>query len=153
MAGVPGLFWRSPAVFWGPSTPNPTWILRKPLILKNWPISLYACGNGLNLPHLAERAFGDQMDTNMQKAMPFGSHLHQGLKKLRTFSKNVFIFRLFLGSTGCFPRFSRCWPYFVAGRLLFGGSGCTRKAKSNLSSTENPYFLKKWPDLWHKGFS
>ena len=23
MAGVPGVFWRSPAVFWGPSTHNP----------------------------------------------------------------------------------------------------------------------------------
>ena len=43
-------------------------------------------------------------------------------EELRTFSKNVFIFRTLLGPPGCFLRFSRCWPYFVAGTLL-GGSG------------------------------
>ena len=26
MAGVPGVFWRSPAVLWGPTTHNPTWV-------------------------------------------------------------------------------------------------------------------------------
>ena len=38
MAGVPGVFWRSPAVLWGPSTHNPALVAGKPLILKNWPI-------------------------------------------------------------------------------------------------------------------
>ena len=38
MAGVPGVFWRCPAVLQGPSTHNPTWVLRTTLILKNWPI-------------------------------------------------------------------------------------------------------------------
>ena len=26
MAGVPGVFWRYPAVLWGPSTHNPAWV-------------------------------------------------------------------------------------------------------------------------------
>ena len=26
MAGVPGVFWRSPAVLWGPSIHNPAWV-------------------------------------------------------------------------------------------------------------------------------
>ena len=38
MAGVPGAFWRCPAVLWGPSTQHPAWVAGKPLILKNWPI-------------------------------------------------------------------------------------------------------------------
>ena len=38
MAGVPGVFWRSPVVLWGPTTHNPALVLRNPLILKNWPI-------------------------------------------------------------------------------------------------------------------
>ena len=38
MAGVPGVFWRSPAVLQGPSTHNPTLVLRKTHTLKNWPI-------------------------------------------------------------------------------------------------------------------
>ena len=31
--------------------------------------SLYACGNGVDLPHLAKRAFRDQICPNVQKAM------------------------------------------------------------------------------------
>ena len=43
-------------------------------------LSLYACGNGVNLPHVAKYTFGNQMGPNVQKAMPFGSLPHQGLK-------------------------------------------------------------------------
>ena len=42
-----GVFWRCPAVLWGPSTPNPTQVSWKPLILKNWPIFsrvMWICG-------------------------------------------------------------------------------------------------------------
>ena len=39
MAGVPGVFWRCPAVLWGPTTHNPAWVLRKTHTSKNWPIS------------------------------------------------------------------------------------------------------------------
>ena len=39
MAGVPGVFWRCPAVLQGPSTHNPTWVAGKTLILKIWLIS------------------------------------------------------------------------------------------------------------------
>ena len=92
---------------------------------------------------MAKRAFDDQMGTNVQKAMPFGSPPYQGLQNRELFSKKVsFIFLALFGSTGCFLRFSCCWPYFAAG-ILFDGSGRTRKAKSNLGSTENP-ILKDW---------
>ena len=33
----------------------------------------YACGNRVDLPHVARRAFGNQMGPNRQKAMPFGT--------------------------------------------------------------------------------
>ena len=36
---------------------------------------LDACGNGVDLPHVAKHAFGDQMGPSVQKAMPFGSPL------------------------------------------------------------------------------
>ena len=97
MAGVPGVFWRSPAVLWGPSTPNPTWVEGKTRTSKIGRVSLYACGNGVNLPHVAKHAFGDQMGPNMQKAMPFGSPPQRGLN-VRTFKKKYF--RPSLGPTG-----------------------------------------------------
>ena len=90
MAGVPGVFWRCPAVLWGPSTPNPTWVQGKPILRKIGRFSLYACGNGVDLPHVAKHAFGDQMGPNMQKAMPFGSPPHQGLKNCGLSQKFLF---------------------------------------------------------------
>ena len=51
----------------------------KPELRKIGQFSLYACGNGVSLPHVAKHAFGDQMGPNMQKAMLFGSPPHQGL--------------------------------------------------------------------------
>ena len=36
MAGVPGVFWRCPAVLQGPSTHNPAWVLWKTHTSKNW---------------------------------------------------------------------------------------------------------------------
>ena len=36
--------------------------------------------NGVDLPHLAKRAFRDQIGPNVQKAMLLGSPSHQGLK-------------------------------------------------------------------------
>jgi hypothetical protein len=47
MAGVPGVFWRCPAVLQGPSTHNPTLVAGKTLILKNWlifPICMWKWG-------------------------------------------------------------------------------------------------------------
>ena len=38
MAGVPGVFWRCPAVLQGPSTHNSTWVPGKPHTSKNWPV-------------------------------------------------------------------------------------------------------------------
>jgi hypothetical protein len=43
----------------------------------------------MDLPHLAKRAFGDQMGSNVQKAMLLGSPSQQGLKN-RGFSQKYF---------------------------------------------------------------
>ena len=79
------------------------WFKEKTLILKNWQISLCACENGLDLPHLAKRDFGDQMGPNLQKAMLLGSLSHQS----RIFSKIIFIFWPFFWTFGdCFAVFA-----------------------------------------------
>ena len=65
----------------------------KPILLKIGRFSLYACGNGLDLPHLAKRAFRDQIGPNVQKAMLLGSPSHQGLKNCG-FSQ-IYIFFIF----------------------------------------------------------
>ena len=52
----------------------------KPILLKIGRFSLYACGNGVNRPHLAKRTVRDQIGPNVQKAMLLGSPSHQGLK-------------------------------------------------------------------------
>ena len=51
------VFWRYSAVLWGPSTPNPTQISWKPLILKNWLIYPASCGYVAVLPHVAQVRF------------------------------------------------------------------------------------------------
>ena len=58
--------------------------------------------NGVDLPHLAKRAFRDQMGPNAHKAMSFGSPPYQGLKNCELSQKKIFffIFRPFLGPTG-----------------------------------------------------
>ena len=61
----------------------------KPILLKIGRFSLYACGNGLDLPHLAKRAFRDQIGPNVQKAMLLGNPSHQGLK-ICGISQNIF---------------------------------------------------------------
>ena len=78
MAGVPEVFWRSPVVFWGPFTHNPTLVPGKPL--EKIGQFFCVCSDGVNLPHVAKRAFGNQMGPNVQKAMPSGSLSHQGPK-------------------------------------------------------------------------
>ena len=64
----------------------------KPILLKIGRFSLYACGNGLDLPHLAKRAFRDQIGPNVQKAMLLGSPSHQGLKNCGFLQKYFFLF-------------------------------------------------------------
>jgi hypothetical protein len=100
--------------------------------------NLGVCVDGVNLPHVAKHAFGDQMGPNVQNSMPFGSLPYQGLKNCGL-SPQKKIFDIFLGPPGRLLRFSRCWPYFVAG-VLFDSLGRTRKAKSSVGSGENPYF-------------
>ena len=65
------------------------WLQGKPILLKIGRFFLYACGNGVDLPHLAKRAFRDQIGPNVQKAMLLGSPSHQGLKNCG-FSQNIF---------------------------------------------------------------
>ena len=52
-----GVFWRCPAVLWGLSTPTPTQVSWKTLILKNWPIFPASCGYVVVLPHVAQVRF------------------------------------------------------------------------------------------------
>ena len=55
----------------------------------------------MDLPHLAKRAFRDQMGPNLQKAMPFGSPPYRGLKNCELSQKNISLFfDPFLGPTG-----------------------------------------------------
>ena len=68
------------------------WFEGKPILLKIGRFSLYACGNGLDLPHLAKRAFCDQIGPNVQKAMLLGSPSHQGLKNCGFSPKYFFSF-------------------------------------------------------------
>ena len=124
----------------------------KPMLRKmaDFP-SMHACGDGVDLPHLAKHAFGYQSRSRIPSSLGrSGGHpaptarLHGrkisllraqcakghgvGLppssrtKKLRIFSKN----RPFRAHRGAFLRFSRCWPCFAAG-IFLNGSGCTRK--------------------------
>ena len=112
------VFWRCPAVLWGPSTPNPAWVLGKTLIFKNWPIFIICMWNGVDLPHVPKHAFGDQMGPNVQKAMPFCNPPHQGLKNCGL--SHFLIFRPFFRVAGVL--FAVCallaifrgWPYYLA---------------------------------------
>ena len=102
--------------------------------------SLCACGNGMNLPHAAKHAFGDQIGPDVQKAMPFGSPPSRtencGLSRKKQFS----FFKLFLPLVIFLP-FSCCWPYFEAG-ILFGDFSSIRVTKFNLGLMEDPCFEK-----------
>ena len=101
------------------------WFKGKPILLKIGRFSLYACGNGLDLPHLTKRAFRDQIGPNVQKAMLLGSPSHQGLKNCRFSQKYFFSFLTIFQFLVISLPFSRCWPYFEAG-MLFGGFSSTR---------------------------
>ena len=68
------------------------WLQGKPILRKIGRFPLCACGDGVNLPHVAKHAFGDQMGPNVQKAMPPGSPSHQGLKNSRVSQKIFLIF-------------------------------------------------------------
>ena len=70
MDGVPGVFWRCPAFLQGPSTHNPTWILRKIRASKKMADLPSACEIRVNLPNVAKHAFGDQMAPNVQNSLP-----------------------------------------------------------------------------------
>ena len=71
------------------------WLQGEPILRKIGRFSIYACGDAVNLPHVAKHAFGDQMGPNMQKAMPFGSPPHQGLKNCGLSQKMFLFFDLF----------------------------------------------------------
>ena len=73
----------------------------------------------MDLPHLAKRAFRDQISPNVQKAMLLGSPSHQGLKNCGFSQKYIYFsfFDHFL-VFGDFLPFLRCWPYFEAGMLF-----------------------------------
>ena len=146
MAGVPGVFWRCPAVLKGPSTHNPTLVLRKTLILKNWPIFPICMWKwGGSAPSGQARVSRPNWP-QCAKSHAAWQSLSSRAEKLRIFSKTFFYFlTIFLVFCDFLP-FSRCWPYFEAG-MLFGGFGSTRVTKFNVGCRENPYF-EKLADLW-----
>ena len=95
---------------------------------------------GVDLPHVAKHAFGDEMDPKYAKSHAVWQSPLSRTEKFRMFSKKYFFISLDLfRPTGYFLRFTRCWPYLVAG-ILFGGSGRTRKATCNVGLRENPMF-------------
>ena len=101
----------------------------------------------MDLPHLAKRAFHDQIGPNVQKAMLLGSPCHQGLEN-RGFSQKIHLFifdRFFLLLVIVLP-FLRCRSYFEAS-MLFGSFSSTRVTEFNVGLRENPYF-EKLADLW-----
>ena len=79
---VLGVFWRCPAALWGPlaSTPNPTQVSWKTLILKNWLIFPASCGYVVVLPHVAQVRFWRPKCLIRNKDMPFGNPPHHGTK-------------------------------------------------------------------------
>ena len=81
MPGVPRVFWRPPVVFWGPSTPNPTWVLRKTHTSKK--LADVPCVHvemWWICPILPSTPFRDKVGPHVRESMPFGSPSHQGLK-------------------------------------------------------------------------
>ena len=92
MAGVPGVFWRCPAVLQGPSTHNPAWIAGKTLILKNWPIFPICMwkwgGSALSGQAHVSRPNWPQC----AKSHAAWQSLSSRAEKLRIFSKIFFIF-------------------------------------------------------------
>ena len=72
------------------------WFYGKPILRKIGRFPLCACGNGVDLPHLAKRAFRDQIGPNVQKAMLLGSPSHQGLKNCGFSQKYFFFLTIFL---------------------------------------------------------
>ena len=56
-------------------------------------VALYACGNGVDLPHLAKRAFRDQIGAKSHAAW---QSLSSRAEKLRVFSKKIHFLTIFL---------------------------------------------------------
>ena len=104
MAGVPGVFWRSPVVLWGPSTPNPTLTAGKTHTSKKWPIFPVCMWKWGGSAPCGQARLWRPNGPNVQKAMPFGSPPHQGLKNCGLSQKVIYIFLIFdfLGPTGLF---------------------------------------------------
>ena len=95
---VLGVFWRCPAVLWGPSTPNPTQVSWKTLILKIGRFFLRHVDMWWFCPMWPKYAFGDQKSLIRKKDMPFGNPPHHGTKNCGIL-KNIDFF-LFFGLSG-----------------------------------------------------
>ena len=89
---VLGVFWRCPAVLWGPSTPNPTQVSWKTLILKNWPIFPASCGYVVVLPHVAQVRFWRPKRPHSEERHAIRQSPASWDKELRTFRKYQFLF-------------------------------------------------------------
>merc|ERR1712185_268132 len=86
-----GVFWRCPAVLWGPSTPNPTQVSWKTLILKNWPIFPICMWKwGGSAPSGQARVSGPNWPQCAKSHAAWRS-LSSRAEKLRVFSKKDFL--------------------------------------------------------------
>ena len=99
---VLGVFWRYPAVLLGPSTPYPTLVSWKTLILKNWPIFPTSCGYVVDWPHVAQVRFWRPKRPHSEKRHViwrylFGNPPYHGTRNCELFKK-----LLFMGQKVCF---------------------------------------------------
>ena len=106
MAGVPGVFWRSPAVLQGPCTHNPTLVAGKTHTSKNWPIFPICMWKwGGSAPSGQARVSRPNWP-QCAKSHAAWQSLSSRAEKLRIFSKIVFSFlTIFFGFLVIFCRF------------------------------------------------
>ena len=103
---------------WGPSTPNPTRVSWKPLILKKWPIvsvCMWICG-GL-APCGPKCTFGDQKRPHSEKrSMSFGHPSHHRTRNCGLCKNINFPYFLpFMGQNGVFWVQKWCFRVFWTG--------------------------------------
>ena len=103
MAGVPGVFWRSPVVFWGPSTHNSTLVPGKTHTSKNWPIFPLCMWKWGESAACGQARLWRPNGPQCAKSPAVWQSPSSRTEKLRTFSKKI-LSDFFLGPTGVLAR-------------------------------------------------
>ena len=94
----------------GPSTPSPTRVSWKPLVLKSWPFFPVSCGNVVDWPHVAEVRFWRPKRPHLEKRHAIWRSPSSCDKHLRTFH-NTFFFALYGSKSGILGQ-NRCLGVF-----------------------------------------